>query len=279
MPELPEVEVICRGLRPHLQGRTIKALRSSGKTLRRPIPLAPMQSRLCEAVVINVERRAKYLLFATDRGDILVIHLGMTGRLGLFDRNHPPTPHDHLCLLLDNNMELRFNDTRRFGAMHLLMAEKLPDAEREFFRATGPEPFSDSCSPSYLQKRAKGRRLAVKSFIMDSGIIAGVGNIYANESLFCAGIHPSTPAGSLTRNQWQRLITEIRLILNWAIDCGGSTIRDFLNASGRAGYFQANFRIYGRNGHPCATCSAQLERLVIGGRASFFCPHCQPLQK
>ena len=151
--------------------------------------------------------------------------------------------------------------------------------EDTFFSTTGPEPFSDACTAKYLRKRAGKSTQAIKTFIMNSSIIAGVGNIYANESLFSANIHPLTPAGKLTLKEWQHLIEQIREILNWAIKCGGSTISDFINASGQRGYFQANFRVYGKNGEPCKSCSTSLEKTVINGRASFFCPQCQRQKK
>lgn len=275
MPELPEVEVICRGLEPYLVTRRICSLSYSGKNLRCPVPLDLMKKHLPGQKVLNVRRRAKYIFIHLLSDDILIFHLGMTGKLGLFPKNQSPERHDHLCLLLDDDLELRFNDTRRFGAVHFFQKKDVSTIDKTLLKTTGPEPFSEECSAEYLKLRAKGSTQAIKSFIMNGSIIAGVGNIYANESLFAAGIHPSKPAGKLTRKQWHLLITKIREILLWAIDCGGSTISDFLNASGQKGYFQANFRVYGRHGYPCLACSSLLEKSVIGGRASFFCPKCQ----
>lgn len=279
MPELPEVEVIRRGLFPHLQGRRIESIGYNGKKLRTVVPIELMRDRLYGATITEVGRRAKYLLFPTNRLDLLIIHLGMTGNLGIFKKGSPAATHDHLSLLLDNGMELRYNDTRRFGSVRLLTEKETQDIEDTFFSTTGPEPFSDSCTATYLKKRAAGSNQAVKTFIMNGSIVAGVGNIYANESLFSAKIHPLTPAGNLTLKEWRRLIDQIREILNWAIECGGSTISDFINASGQRGYFQANFRVYGKNGEPCKSCSASLEKTVINGRASFFCPQCQQQKK
>ncbi len=279
MPELPEVEVIRQGLLPHLMGRKIESIYYNGKNLRTAVPIELMQHCLCGATITRVDRRAKYILVGTDSGDLLIIHLGMTGNLGLFDKDSPAAKHDHLHWLLDNNLELRFNDTRRFGSIHLLKAVETKNMENTFFHTTGPEPFSSSCNTKYLKKRARGSIQAVKTFIMNGSIIAGVGNIYANESLFKAGIHPLTQAGKLTHGEWSLLITQIRTILKWAIDCGGSTISDFINASGQRGYFQANFRVYDRAGQPCKTCSAILEKMKINGRASYFCPHCQKAKR
>ncbi len=276
MPELPEVEVIRQGLLPHLQGRVVKSIHYSGKKLRTEVPIELMRSCLYGSTISSVRRRAKYLLFPTDRDDLLIIHLGMTGNLGLFEKGSPLATHDHLRFLLDNNLELRYNDTRRFGSVHLLTHDQTTDLENTFFNTSGPEPFSDQCSAEYLIKRAGDSVQAVKTFIMNSKTLVGVGNIYANESLFSAGIHPQTPAGKLKLTDWQHLINQIRTILSWAIECGGSTISDYINASGERGYFQANFRVYGREGKPCKICSTTLEKIVISGRASFHCPQCQP---
>jgi formamidopyrimidine-DNA glycosylase len=275
MPELPEVEVIRRGLLPHLKGRRIYGFRHSGKNLRAVVPEDLLRDRLINAVITDVRRRAKYLLFPTHRGDLLIIHLGMTGKLGIFDKITPDAKHDHLFFLLGDDLELRYNDVRRFGAVYLIGEEERKNAEKMFFQASGPEPFGDGCTAAYLHARARSSSQAVKTFIMNGQVIAGVGNIYANESLFAAGIHPATPAGKLTKKQWQLLLEKIREILHWAIECGGSTISDFLNVGGDSGYFQMNFKVYGKNGSPCAVCSAPLVKMAINGRASFFCPRCQ----
>lgn len=264
-----------RGLLPLIAGRRIVALRWSGKNLRTLVPEVLLQQRLPGSVITDIGRRAKYLLFTTSHRDLLIVHLGMTGRFGLFPEHTPPAVHDHLFFRLDNDMELRFNDTRRFGSVHLITSEKMDEALPYFFRATGPEPFAEECTPSYLHRLARGKSQAVKSFIMDSRIIAGVGNIYANESLFAAGIHPQTPAGRLSKKKWGKLLENIRRILNWAIDCGGSTISDFLGAGGQKGYFQIQFKVYGRHHEPCFNCKTLLLKSVVGGRASFYCPHCQ----
>jgi len=275
MPELPEVEVIRQGLLPLVKGRKIAGFGSSGKRLRTEVPEECIGERLVGAVITGIERKAKYLLFTFDSGDLLTIHLGMTGRLTIFPAETPPARHDHLFFLLDNGRELRFNDTRRFGSVQCFKNAEKTQALRRLFATTGPEPFSAQCTPAYLHARARNRSQAVKTFIMNSAILAGVGNIYANESLFAAGIHPATPAGTLTPKQWQLLLDKIRDILNWAIACGGSTISDFQNAGGQSGYFQINFRVYGRRQKPCVRCSTPLAREVIGGRASYFCPRCQ----
>ena len=276
MPELPEVEVICQGLLPHLMGRTIINIRCSGKQLRSPVLCKEMKTELCGRKIIRLSRRAKYLLLAIDGGATLIIHLGMTGNMGIFDAGSATKKHDHVRWQLDNNTELRFNDARRFGAVRLLPAKNAAQEEKRFFSATGPEPFSHSCSVTYLTQLATHRKIAIKKFIMDSHVIAGIGNIYANESLFRARIHPERPASSLSAKEWQCLLTIIRKTLKHAIKCGGSTISDFVDASGKGGYFQMNFRIYGKAGEACSECGEVISKETIGGRASFFCPVCQP---
>jgi formamidopyrimidine-DNA glycosylase len=275
MPELPEVEVICQGLKPHIIGRCIQNIHYSGKRLRTPVDCEGMQRELYNQRISGLSRRAKYLLLTMENGSILILHLGMTGNIGIFEKNTVRKKHDHLCWALDNNQEMRFNDTRRFGAVHLLPAKEAKSLKQDFFAATGPEPFSRTCSARYLHKRATNRKQAVKNFIMDSHVIAGIGNIYANESLFRTAIHPARPASSLSEKEWRRLLTIIRKTLKHAIQCGGSTISDFVNASGDGGYFQINFQIYGKSGEPCVVCKETVQKTVIGGRASFFCPVCQ----
>jgi formamidopyrimidine-DNA glycosylase len=276
MPELPEVEVICQGLIPHLLTRTITNVRCSGKQLRSPVLCEEMNAELCGRKITNLSRRAKYLLLKTDSGASLIIHLGMTGNMGIFDAGSATKKHDHVCWKLDNNTELRFNDARRFGAIHLLPAKNAQPEEKRFFSKTGPEPFSPSCSVAYLTRQAAHRNIAIKKFIMDSHVIAGIGNIYANESLFRARIHPERPASSLSVKEWECLLAIIRKTLRHAIKCGGSTISDFVDASGKGGYFQINFQIYGKAGEACVECGEVIIKETIGGRASFLCPVCQP---
>ena len=275
MPELPEVEVIRRGLQPHLSGRTINAIHHSGKRLRIEVPLIQMRRNLIGNTIKEVGRRAKYLLISFLSGDTLIIHLGMSGTLTLCEKQTPPRQHDHLVFALDSGLEIRYNDVRRFGSFSLLDASATADMEKTFFNKTGPEPFARECTPQYLHNRAKNSRRPIKSFLMDGMVIAGIGNIYANECLFTAKIHPALPAGELSLAKWKRLHSSIRKILQWAIDCGGSTINDFLNSNGKQGYFQANFKVYGKTNLPCSVCKTPLVKDVIGGRSSFHCPKCQ----
>lgn len=275
MPELPEVEVVKQGLAPLLSGRIIVDLSSDGKSLRTPVPVSMMKKLLPGKTIRSVKRRAKYLLLEMEDKTLLIIHLGMTGKLGLFPKGAPQILHDHISWHLDNDMELRFNDIRRFGSIVLFPAEKSALLEDTFFLSTGPEPFDSGFNADYLLNKAAGRKKPIKNFIMDSSVVAGIGNIYANESLFKAKIRPSKPSGSISRKKWNILIDEIRNVLTEAIACGGSTISDFIGASGDRGYFQINFNVYGRNAQNCPRCSNPIKLLKLGGRSSFFCPKCQ----
>ena len=275
MPELPEVEVTCQGLRPHLLGRTIRTVRSSGKPLRQPIPEDLLRRCLCGNTILTIERRAKYVLIRLKDSAVLVIHLGMTGKLGIFSVNAEPVRHDHLVLTLDNEMELRFNDARRFGSVAIWPADEVEELEQTFLARQGIEPFSeDFCGVGLLQL-AKSCSLPIKSFLMDTRRVSGIGNIYANEILFAAGIHPLCPANTLSREQWQEVATCAVRILKKAIAAGGSTISDFLGASGQPGYFQLQLAVYGKKGEACPRCGEEIEKEVIGGRATFFCGKCQ----
>lgn len=275
MPELPEVEVITRGARPHLLGLKIHAITSSGKKLRQPIPIQKMNEVILNQSIREVSRRAKFMEVHFSSGSMLIFHFGMTGNIGIFDPASPPARHDHLQFLLSNGSELRFNDTRRFGMLHCLNAEESTKREETIYHTMGPEPFSDIFTGDYLFTLARTRTAPVKNFIMDSRVVVGVGNIYANEALFAAGIAPAQASGSLRLVQWQQLSEKVREVLAHAIQCGGSTISDFINTNGESGYFQMNFKVYGHEGAPCPQCSTPITRSVIGGRASFSCPRCQ----
>jgi formamidopyrimidine-DNA glycosylase len=275
MPELPEVEVVRRGLAHHLPGRTFTGYWSSGKALRRNTADDQVRQLLLGARVAAIRRRAKYLLIDFNNQALLVLHLGMTGRLGIFPAASPVLAHDHLCWLLDNGRELRFNDTRRFGSVMLFPRREGADPESLLFADTGPEPLGPQLSASYLLARAKGRTMPVKQFLMDGRVVAGIGNIYANESLFAAGISPARPVGAIGRRRWQRLIDQLRDILDQAIACGGSTISDFFGTTGQGGYFQVHFSVYGKAGSPCPRCRAPIQSFKLGGRATFFCRRCQ----
>lgn len=275
MPELPEVEVICRGIRPFLTGKSIKKVVLSNKKLRHGVSITDLKQELLGNTIITVERRAKYLLCHLDSSALLIFHFGMTGNLGIFPLDSPIAKHDHLRILLNDGTELRFNDTRRFGSIHLLGPEETVDLENTFFKTTGPEPFDASFNGKYLLNLAKKKTQPLKIFIMTNATVAGIGNIYANESLFAAKLSPLRKVSKISLKEWNTLVKEIRRVLQHAIACGGSTISDFVNASQESGYFQMNFKIYGKDGEECSACSAIIDKQVIGGRASFYRPACQ----
>ena len=277
MPELPEVEVTRRGLLPHLPERKIIAIHWSDKRLRQGIPRKLLQENITNNTIASVDRRAKYLLIRMEDGCVLVFHLGMTGKLGIFPASAPQAKHDHLRLLLDNSLELRYNDVRRFGSIIVWPADKSGLLEEQFHTAQGIEPFGPDFTGPHLYRLARRRSVPVKTFLMDSRCIAGIGNIYANETLFASGIHPKTPANTLSENQWHNMAKSCRTILTKAIKAGGSTISDFLGSSGQPGYFQLQLTVYGKKGSPCPCCREKITKITLGGRATFFCSRCQPL--
>ncbi|NOQ45661.1 MAG: bifunctional DNA-formamidopyrimidine glycosylase/DNA-(apurinic or apyrimidinic site) lyase [Desulfobulbaceae bacterium] len=275
MPELPEVEVTRRGLLPHLPGHRITAVHWSNKRLRTPMPRKHLKAHIENHTVLTIDRRAKYLLIRADNGSVLVLHLGMTGKLGLFPAAAPRAKHDHLFLRLDNDIELRFNDSRRFGSIIVWPAEQSDQLEEAFTAGKGIEPFSASFTMENLLALARNKRQPVKAFLMNSKMIAGIGNIYANETLFDAGIAPETTVNQITEKEWQQIILSCRMILKKAIEAGGSTISDFLGSSGQPGYFQLQLLVYDRAGEACKGCGALIEKKALAGRATYFCPRCQ----
>ncbi len=275
MPELPEVEVTRRGLLEQLSGRTIMAITWSAHRLRTEIPRRLLQDHIDRQQILTIDRRAKYLLIRMQSGATLVIHLGMTGKLGLLPEETARHKHDHLVLGLDNAMELRFNDSRRFGSIAVWPAMQAMECECEFSSREGIEPFDSDFTAEYLLRLAKSRQIPVKSFLMNTRLVAGIGNIYANEILFAARINPLMPASQLPAAAWQRIIKEGRRILQQAINAGGSTIADFLGASGHPGYFQLQFKVYGRKDAPCPECARPIVKTALAGRATYYCPICQ----
>jgi formamidopyrimidine-DNA glycosylase len=269
VPELPEVETTRRALEPALSGRRVERVIVRERRLRWPIPEA-LERGLAGSTVTAVERRAKYLLLRTERGTAL-LHLGMSGSLRI-GPNEPPGPHDHLDLVLEAGPLIRFRDPRRFGSA--LWCEGDP-AEHPLLRHLGPEPLEPGFSGSLLHERSRGRRAAVKSFVMDGRVVVGVGNIYASEALHLAGIHPARPAGRIARARYDRLSAAIRQVLGEALEAGGTTLRDFSVGDGTPGYFSRRLRVYGRAGEPCELCGSPLRQRVIGQRASYFCASCQ----
>jgi formamidopyrimidine-DNA glycosylase len=273
MPELPEVEVVCRGLAPLVLKRKILSVSFSNKKLRKPFPRAKMYRYVEGAFILGVERRAKYILLRLTGKAILLFHLGMTGKIGIFPSDSPRRRHDHLRFLLDNGKEMRFNDVRRFGCVEVYSEKELQESDP--FAGLGVEPFCEDFSAEYLLKKARGKKAPVKSFLMDNRVVVGLGNIYANETLFAACTHPQTPVYRLLKLDWQLIVKKSRLILKKAIAMGGSTISDYENVSGEVGYFQLELAVYGRQGQPCPQCGQPVVRTVLAGRATFWCPGCQ----
>lgn len=270
MPELPEVETVRRGVAPHLVGQTVVQVVVRQPRLRWPVP-EDLAVQLSGQIIRRVERRAKYLLLCTDAGTA-IFHLGMTGRLRILPTNAPLQKHDHVDLVLADGHCLRFNDSRRFGA---LLWTSEPPERHPLLQALGPEPFDAAFCGGYLCQRAHGRTCAVKTFIMDNHVVVGVGNIYANESLFAAGINPLRPAGQITLTEYERLATAIQKVLSAAIRQGGTTLRDFIGGDGEPGYFQQSLQVYDRDSLPCASCGEPIQRCRIGQRATYYCPRCQ----
>ncbi|PHR24654.1 MAG: formamidopyrimidine-DNA glycosylase [Desulfotalea sp.] len=275
MPELPEIEVICQGLRPLLVDQMITQIAYNNKPLRNPVDIEKIRKEIVFKRITSIERRAKYILILMDNGATLVIHLGMTGNLGVFPQESPLAKHDHVQWTLNNGNQFRYNDIRRFGSIHILSAAETEVREDTFFKTSGPEPFGTQFTANYLLKLATNKKVTVKQFIMDSKVVVGIGNIYANESLFRAGIQPDKPVKDLSKPQWQALVQTIKKVLRHAIECGGSTISNFLNASQERGYFQMNFKVYGKAGQPCPQCKTPLSKSKIAGRATFYCNKCQ----
>jgi len=270
MPELPEVETTLRGIAPYLRGTCIDRLLVRERRLRWPVP-ADIERQVRGQRILELGRRGKYLLLALERGTIL-IHLGMSGSLRVLASDIPPAKHDHLDLCLRGGKCLRMRDPRRFG---VFLWTPEPPADHPLLAHLGPEPLESGFDGDYLYGCARGRRCAVKTFIMDADLVVGVGNIYANESLFRAGIHPARPCNRIGRERYRRLATEIRKVLTSAIDQGGTTLRDFVRDDGGPGYFVRSLKVYGHTGEPCPRCGRPIRRRRIGQRSSFYCPGCQ----
>jgi formamidopyrimidine-DNA glycosylase len=270
MPELPEVETVVRGLRPIMVGRRLRQVELHRDGLRRPFPDGLVQ-RLTGATITGIERRAKFGLIATDRDDTLVFHLGMSGRMRL----DPPDQgkHDHVVFTLDDGHVVAFNDARRFGSLDIVPTATL--ATYPPLAPLGPEPLGPGLTPAYLKTRFAGRTAPVKPLLLDQRIIAGLGNIYACEALYLAGIDPRRAAGSVSAGRLAKLVPAIRATLEASIAAGGSSLRDHAQVDGTLGYFSTSFCVYGREGAPCPDGKGTIERIVQGGRSTFFCPRRQ----
>jgi formamidopyrimidine-DNA glycosylase len=279
MPELPEVETTRRGLAPHLEGHRIIGVTLRRPDLRWPIP-REIETLLPSQTILSIRRRAKYLLMDTDAGSALW-HLGMSGSMRVLPASTPLQAHDHVDMLIEaRRIEgrgkaaakvLRFNDPRRFGS---LLWQPVGETH-ELLRDLGPEPLSDDFSGELLFERSRNRKVPVKAFLMDQKIVVGVGNIYAAEALFAAGVSPLRAAGKVSRERYEAIAQEIRRILAYAIARGGTTLRDFISPDGAPGYFEQELSAYGRGGEPCPRCGRPLKQAMLAQRATVWCGHCQ----
>ncbi|MDO8907345.1 MAG: bifunctional DNA-formamidopyrimidine glycosylase/DNA-(apurinic or apyrimidinic site) lyase [Pseudohongiella sp.] len=270
MPELPEVETSRRGIDPHVSGRTVtKTIVRQGK-LRWPVPVQII-SELSGQTILGTDRRGKYLLLNTAAG-CLIIHLGMSGSVRIVDNSQPAGKHDHVDIEFTGGVILRYHDPRRFGC---ILWSAHPSDQHPLLRDLGPEPLSEEFTADYLFARSRGRKTPIKSFIMDSHVVVGVGNIYANEALFMAGIRPQAEAGAMSRARLQRLVASIKEVIAHAITVGGTTLRDFVGGDGKPGYFQQSLRVYGRGGEACKSCGSVLKEIRQTQRSSVYCARCQ----
>ncbi|MBP8924416.1 MAG: bifunctional DNA-formamidopyrimidine glycosylase/DNA-(apurinic or apyrimidinic site) lyase [Pseudomonadales bacterium] len=271
MPELPEVETTRRGVMPYLVGRRIVAVTVREARLRWPVP-ANLEALLCNRQVLGIDRRGKYLLIRFEQGTLLV-HLGMSGSLRVVEQAETGLrKHDHVDLHLEDGRILRYHDPRRFGAFLWLEGNPL---QHSLLRDLGPEPLEPDFDGDYLHARARGRRSAVKQLLMDGRIVVGVGNIYANEALCLAGIHPLRQAGRVSLRRYRTLADAVRTVLGNAIAQGGTTLRDYVNGTGSPGYFSLSLRVYGREGEPCLHCGQPIRAVRSAQRATFYCSNCQ----
>ena len=272
MPELPEVETVCRGLTQHLPGRRVLAVKVRRRDLRIAVP-KDFERGFTGATLARISRRAKYILFHFDNNNVLLAHLGMSGSFTVVPATgYQPRIHDHVLLHLGNGNAVVYHDPRRFGMMDVL--RKTKEKTHKLLKDMGPEPLLKEFSVDYLKKALEGRNAPIKPVLMDQKIVVGVGNIYASESLFLAGIHPTTPACDVA-GQSASIISSIQKTLRNAITSGGSTLRNYVGADGASGYFQHHFNVYNRQYLPCFACGEAIVHVVQAGRATYFCPQCQ----
>lgn len=269
MPELPEVETTLRGIKPHILHQTITAM-TVRHQLRWPIPKT-IEKNVVHKKITSLSRRGKYLLLHTDSGT-LIFHLGMSGSIRILKEFISPNKHDHIDIIFSNKIILRYTDPRRFGAVIWTSDDPF---EHKLLKQLGPEPLEKNFTATYLFTKAQSRTTSIKAFLMDSKIVAGVGNIYATEALFAAGIHPKRPAGKVSLIEFKKLVSGIRNVLNAAIKKGGTTLRNFTHGEGVPGYFNLRLKVYGRENLPCIKCKKPLKLIRQGQRATVFCSHCQ----
>ncbi|MCB1666826.1 MAG: bifunctional DNA-formamidopyrimidine glycosylase/DNA-(apurinic or apyrimidinic site) lyase [Porticoccaceae bacterium] len=270
MPELPEVETTLRGISPYLAGKVVHDVRIREFRLRWPIP-RNLPDLLLNQKILKLSRRGKYLLFQFRSGHLLM-HLGMSGSLRIVGAEEVPGKHDHLDIGVDDGCLLRFSDPRRFGSALWLDGDPY---QHPLLKNLGPEPLAGNFCGDYLFRRSRGRTAPVKSFLMDSRVVVGVGNIYANEALFLSGIRPDRAAGKISRLRYQQLASDVIRVLGKAIEQGGTTLKDFVGGDGKPGYFKQQLNVYGRGGEPCVSCKKALREIRLGQRSTVFCRYCQ----
>jgi formamidopyrimidine-DNA glycosylase len=270
MPELPEVETTRRGVAPYSEGCRVEKIVVRDRRLRWPVPIE-LETQLPGSTIGRIERRGKYLLFRTDTGT-LIVHLGMSGSLRVLQDWQEPARHDHVDIVLSNDCLLRYNDPRRFGCMLWTLADP---SSHPLLRHLGPEPLLEEFTAGYLHQRSRGRKAAVKTFIMDSQVVVGVGNIYANEALYRAGVSPVRAAGRISLPRYELLVDAIRTVLASAVQQGGTTLRDFVGGDGQPGYFKQQLAVYDRGGQPCRGCGRELREVRLGQRSTVYCTSCQ----
>jgi formamidopyrimidine-DNA glycosylase len=273
MPELPEVETVRRSLEMALPDRIFVDIQVREPRLRSTVDEERLRGLILRRKVLRLTRRAKYIIVHCSGGSCLILHLGMTGQLLMLSASQAFDKHDHVIFTLDNGLELRFRDPRRFGCVAAVEEANLN--EHDLLRRLGVEPLSENFTPEYLFRRSRKSKKPVKNFIMDQQALVGVGNIYASETLFLAGIHPLRAAGRISLARWQKLHAAIQQVLQEAIALGGTTIDDFRNSDGTSGYFQQKLRAYGRKGEPCLNCQRPIRAEVLAGRSTFYCSKCQ----
>jgi len=270
MPELPEVETTRSGIAPHIINQPVRSVIIRQSQLRWPVP-RKLKRELPGHCFDEVTRRGKYLLLRSHVGTVLV-HLGMSGSLRILPSDSPVRKHDHIDLAFESGKILRFTDPRRFGCMLWIKSDPMA---HPLLRELGPEPLTTEFDGDYLKSRSRHKKQAVKNFIMDSKVVVGVGNIYANEALFASGIRPGKAAGGITLDQFQLLAQKIKSVLQNAIKVGGTTLRDFTDSEGQPGYFGQSLMVYGRNKEACRICGNIIKLSRLGQRSTFYCPHCQ----
>ncbi|TNE79086.1 MAG: bifunctional DNA-formamidopyrimidine glycosylase/DNA-(apurinic or apyrimidinic site) lyase [Gammaproteobacteria bacterium] len=270
MPELPEVIVTLQGVSPHILGKKVVSVAVREPRLRWPVP-DTLQISLCGLQLLECVQRGKYMLFRFATGH-LMIHLGMSGNLRIVNDATSVGKHDHVDITFADGTVLRYTDPRRFGTIQWL---DIPPQQHPLLSQLGPEPFGEDFSGDYLYQRSRGRKVPVKQFLMDSKVVVGVGNIYANESLFHSGLRPTVAAGKISRVRYVTLAEQVREVLSRAIAQGGTTLRDFVGGDGKPGYFKQQLYVYGRGGEPCVHCGTVLKEIRQGQRTTVYCPSCQ----